>query len=57
VSGDPTYGVKDDLGLGRQFLHAHRLAFVHPVTSESMEFESPLPPDLVSALERAREPL
>jgi 23S rRNA pseudouridine1911/1915/1917 synthase len=54
VSGDPTYGVKDDLGLQRQFLHAHRLAFEHPVTGEGMEFESPLPPDLVAALERAR---
>ena len=26
------YGVKGDLGLERQFLHAHRLRFVHPVT-------------------------
>jgi 23S rRNA pseudouridine1911/1915/1917 synthase len=57
VAGDPTYGVKDDLGLERQFLHAHRLAFEHPVTSARMDFESPLPPDLGAALERAKETL
>ena len=34
VSGDPVYGVAGDLGLERQFLHAARLAFVHPVTGE-----------------------
>ncbi len=34
VSGDPIYGVKEDLGLYRQFLHAHRLCFTHPVTEE-----------------------
>ena len=57
VSGDPSYGVKDDLGLERQFLHAHRLRFVHPVTREELDLESPLPEDLVAALERARDPL
>lgn len=55
VSGDPSYGVKDDLGLERQFLHAHRLRFVHPVTGAEMNLESPLPEDLVAALGRARE--
>jgi 23S rRNA pseudouridine1911/1915/1917 synthase len=57
VSGDPSYGVRDDLGLERQFLHAHRLRFVHPVTREELELVSPLPPDLAAALERARDPL
>ncbi|MBD0318335.1 MAG: RluA family pseudouridine synthase, partial [Thermoleophilia bacterium] len=33
VSGDPVYGVPGDLGLERQFLHAARLAFEHPVTA------------------------
>jgi 23S rRNA pseudouridine1911/1915/1917 synthase len=55
VSGDPVYGVADDLGLGRQFLHAARLAFPHPVTGERVEVESPLPPDLEHALGRAHE--
>ncbi len=32
VSGDPVYGVAGDLGLERQFLHARRLAFTHPLT-------------------------
>ena len=36
VCGDPVYGVAGDLGLERQFLHAHRLVFDHPFTgSES----------------------
>jgi 23S rRNA pseudouridine1911/1915/1917 synthase len=54
VSGDPQYGVKRDLGLERQFLHAHRLRFVHPVTKAELDLVSPLPPDLEEALERAR---
>jgi 23S rRNA pseudouridine1911/1915/1917 synthase len=55
VSGDPVYGIPGDLGLERQFLHAHRLAFTHPFTGEPVEVESPLPGDLAAALERARE--
>ena len=54
VAGDPAYGVPRDLGLGRQFLHAARLAFEHPFTREPLAIESPLPPDLLEALERAR---
>lgn len=54
VAGDQTYGQAGDLGLKRQFLHAYRLAFVHPVTGESLVFESPLPDDLAGALETAR---
>jgi 23S rRNA pseudouridine1911/1915/1917 synthase len=56
VAGDPVYGIAGDLGLGRQFLHAARLAFEHPVTGEAVETESPLPADLAAALDRAREP-
>ena len=54
VSGDATYGVKRDLGLERQFLHAQRLRFVHPITQVELDVESPLPPDLAQALEKAR---
>jgi 23S rRNA pseudouridine1911/1915/1917 synthase len=54
VSGDAVYGVARDLGLERQFLHACRLAFRHPVTDEKVEVSSPLPPDLERALKRAR---
>jgi 23S rRNA pseudouridine1911/1915/1917 synthase len=54
ISGDPVYGVSGDLELERQFLHAVRLAFDHPITSERIDVESPLPEDLAAALERAR---
>jgi 23S rRNA pseudouridine1911/1915/1917 synthase len=54
VAGDATYGVKGDLGLERQFLHADRLRFAHPVTGAAIAVESPLPEDLSAALETAR---
>jgi len=47
VVGDPVYGARDP-GLGRQFLHAARLAFPHPFTGEPVDVESPLPPELAS---------
>jgi 23S rRNA pseudouridine1911/1915/1917 synthase len=53
VVGDRTYGATD-LDLGRQFLHAARLGFVHPFSGERIEAESQLPGDLAAALERAR---
>ena len=54
VAGDPAYGVAGDLGLERQFLHAARLAFSHPVTAEPIDVSSPLPPELAAALAAAR---
>jgi 23S rRNA pseudouridine1911/1915/1917 synthase len=54
LAGDPTYGAAEAHGLGRQFLHAHRLAFTHPVSGERLEFTSELPADLASALQSAR---
>ncbi len=51
VVGDPVYGTPEP-GLRRQFLHAARLAFTHPVTGERVDVESPLPPDLDAALAR-----
>jgi 23S rRNA pseudouridine1911/1915/1917 synthase len=54
VVGDPDYGEAGLLGLERQFLHAARLAFDHPVTGEPLDVESPLPADLDAALSRAR---
>jgi 23S rRNA pseudouridine1911/1915/1917 synthase len=53
VAGDRVYGVPEP-DLGRQFLHATRIAFRHPVTGAPVEAESPLPPDLAHALERLR---
>jgi 23S rRNA pseudouridine1911/1915/1917 synthase len=55
VSGDPLYGRAGDLGLERQFLHARRLAFTHPITGEAVDVSSPLPPDLDAALATLRE--
>ncbi|HEX7060116.1 MAG TPA: RluA family pseudouridine synthase [Solirubrobacterales bacterium] len=52
--GDTTYGGAAKYGLERQFLHAHRLAFQHPVSGEALALTSELPPDLVSALQAAR---
>jgi len=54
VSGDSTYGVAGDLGLDRQFLHAHRLRLEHPFTGADVDLSSPLPADLAAALEQAR---
>jgi 23S rRNA pseudouridine1911/1915/1917 synthase len=51
VVGDPVYGVPDR-ELGRQFLHASRLAFRHPLTGAEIELESPLPAELQAALLR-----
>jgi len=53
VCGDPVYGTPGRLGLERQFLHAARLAFAHPVGGEAIEVTSPLPDDLGAALARA----
>jgi 23S rRNA pseudouridine1911/1915/1917 synthase len=53
VCGDPLYGTARLYGLQRQFLHAARLAFEHPVTGDAVDVSSPLPPDLVAALGRA----
>jgi 23S rRNA pseudouridine1911/1915/1917 synthase len=52
--GDSTYGGEAKYGLGRQFLHAHRLAFAHPASGEAMSFRSELPADLAAALAAAR---
>jgi len=51
VVGDRVYGVRDP-ELEHQFLHAWRLAFPHPLSGETVEVESPLPPDLQAALAR-----
>jgi 23S rRNA pseudouridine1911/1915/1917 synthase len=53
VCGDPQYGMRGRYGLGRQFLHATRLAFTHPVSGDDVDVRSPLPPDLVAALDEA----
>ena len=53
VCGDPEYGTAGLYGLRRQFLHAARLAFAHPITGQEIDVRSPLPADLAAALEQA----
>ncbi|GAA2553910.1 23S rRNA pseudouridine1911/1915/1917 synthase [Neomicrococcus aestuarii] len=58
-AGDQTYGadprLSAELGLVRQWLHAHKLGFPHPVTGEYVEFVSDYPEDLRHALELLRD--
>ncbi|KHK96916.1 pseudouridine synthase [Microbacterium mangrovi] len=57
--GDPLYGADPTLsarlGLSRQWLHAHELAFAHPGTGEWVSFEATYPADLQHALDLLRE--
>jgi 23S rRNA pseudouridine1911/1915/1917 synthase len=68
IVGDPTYGsakaarnltrrrlIDAVAALGRQALHAASLGFIHPVTGETMSFESDLPPDIAELLEALHE--
>lgn len=54
--GDPVYtangpkNARAQLGLKRQFLHSFRIRFIHPETSEELEFADNLPRDLDEAL-------
>jgi 23S rRNA pseudouridine955/2504/2580 synthase len=56
IVGDDKYGDFDlnkrlaKQGVKRMFLHAWRLAFVHPLTSEKLKLEAPLPPELEEVL-------
>jgi 23S rRNA pseudouridine1911/1915/1917 synthase len=69
VVGDEVYGAGWEKGMGganrswalelarrtpRQFLHATRLAFRHPITGEKLTFHAPLPADLDAVMRWAR---
>ena len=55
VVGDRVYGFrKQRTKMKRNFLHAARLAFHHPVTGEHLHFESPLPLGLQQLLTKLR---
>ncbi len=47
---DVVYGGAPAADLQRQGLHAFRLAFVHPVTGQALEFHAPLPLDITQAM-------
>ena len=66
--GDPLYGGSFKLpkaateelvaalrGFRRQALHAEKLSFVHPVSGETLAFESPLPADMVALIDTLRD--
>ncbi|MHB8897022.1 MAG: RluA family pseudouridine synthase [Candidatus Geothermincolia bacterium] len=58
VAGDPEYSrgkAGRQLGLDRQFLHAHKLEFAHPVSGEDLSFTSTLPADLQGVLDALRD--
>ncbi len=60
VLGDTTYGRKrtiDGIRIPRQMLHADTLGFIHPVTGQSLEFTSPMPPDMKYVLDNLRRDL
>lgn len=58
IAGDDKYGdfsrnkelMKQ--GLKRMFLHAHSIAFTHPLTGEAMQLTAPLPQELASFIAR-----
>lgn len=58
IAGDDKYGDfarNKELakqGLKRMFLHAHSIAFDHPLTGERLQIEAPLAPELQKFLER-----
>jgi len=51
-AGDPVRLAAE--AVGRQALHAWKLAFHHPRTGRLRRFEAPVPPDLRAAIERLR---
>jgi 23S rRNA pseudouridine1911/1915/1917 synthase len=55
LAGDPKYGPKKTLDIEGQALHAGVLGFNHPRTNEYLEFEAPLPEDMVMLLEQLRK--
>lgn len=48
--GDPMYGRSKGIKMEGQALHATVLGFIHPTTSEYMEFSAPLPQDIEDLL-------
>lgn len=57
--GDPKFNkrFRTRLRLGRQFLHARFMEFVHPITKAAVRIEAPMPMDLQSVLKRLGTPM
>lgn len=54
VVGDTLYGAAGNSGLGRYFLHAHRIRFRRPSDGAEIEIVSPLAPELEGYLAKLR---
>jgi len=54
VLGDDVYGT-EYRGLEGQCLHARKIGFIHPVTGEYLEFDSPLPEYFSSILHKLKK--
>jgi 23S rRNA pseudouridine1911/1915/1917 synthase len=54
IVGDPVYGRTKGVKMNGQALHAAVLGFVHPSSQTYMEYESPLPEDMIRVLENLR---
>ena len=50
LAGDLVYGGKPVFGLAGQALHAFRLGFAHPITSQRLRFEAAPPPGFLAVL-------
>jgi 23S rRNA pseudouridine1911/1915/1917 synthase len=54
--GDPVYGSRElRKAFHRQALHATRLGLIHPVSGQRMEWQVPMPGDMVELIERLRQ--
>ena len=54
IIGDELYGngLNKELGINRQFLHAYKVKFTHPVTKKEVELEIPMFADMKEFLEK-----
>lgn len=63
IAGDDKYGdfaankLLMKQGLKRMFLHAHSIAFAHPLTGEAMQINAPLSKDLQLFLDKLNSPI
>lgn len=57
IIGDPVYAPKntESFGLNGQCLHAKKIGFIHPISREYLEFDSPLPLHFQSILARLKQ--
>ncbi len=52
--GDPAYGRSKGMTMDGQALHAQVLGFTHPKSGERLEFEAPIPEDMMDLLHRLK---